>query len=71
MPKEDIDRDTPRTAGHWLNIALTPDGLAVFSDPLGNYRFVELGHVFGIDPVAGLDTDDYDSPLPGLVYAAQ
>lgn len=71
MPKEDMDRDTPRTAGHWLNIALTPDGLAVFADPLGNYRFVELGHVFGLDPVVGLDADDYDSRLPGLVYAAQ
>lgn len=71
MPKEDMDRDTPRTAGHWLNIALTPDGLAVFADPLGNYHFVELGHVFGLDPVVGLDADDYDSRLPGLVYAAQ
>ena len=71
MPKEDMDRDTPRTAGHWLNIALTPNGLAVFADPLGNYRFVELGHVFGLDPVVGLDADDYDSRLPGLVYAAQ
>lgn len=71
MPKEDMDRDTPRTAGHWLNIALTPDGLAVFADPLGNYRFVELGHVFGLEPVVSLDANDYDSRLPGLVYAAQ
>jgi hypothetical protein len=58
-----------RVAGDWHPIALTPQGLAVYTDRRGNYRFVSLGMTFGADPVVDPNTDDLDGTRPGVIYA--
>ena len=58
-----------RVAGDWHPIALTPQGLAVYTDRHGNYRFVSLGHMFGVEPVQDPNTDDLDGTRPGVIYA--
>lgn len=58
-----------RVAGDWHPIALTPQGLAVYTDKRGNYRFVSLGMTFGADPVVDPNTDDLDGTRPGVIYA--
>jgi hypothetical protein len=56
-------------AGDWHPVALTPQGLAVYTDKRGNYRFVSLGVVFGAEPVIDPNTDDLDGTRPGVIYA--
>lgn len=58
-----------RVAGDWYPIALTPRGVAVYTDRRGNYRFVPLGHMFGVEPVQDPNTDDLDGTRPGVIYA--
>lgn len=58
-----------RIAGDWHGIALTPNGLAVFTDRHGSYRFVTWLRTFGNEAVADLLTDDEDGARPGLVYS--
>lgn len=57
-----------RVAGDWHPIALTPQGLAVYTDRRSNYRFVSLGHRFGVEPVQDPNTDDLDGTHPGIIY---
>lgn len=66
-----LDLDEPRTDNDWFNVALTPGGLAVFTDRRGNYQFIALGQPFGSDPVMDDAQDDADGARPGLVYAAR
>ncbi len=58
-------------AGVWHTVALTPQGLAVYTDGAGNYRFVSLEREFGLEPVANDWTDDLDGTRPGVVYGAR
>lgn len=58
-----------RVAGGWYPIALTPQGAAVYTDRHGNYRFVSLGRMFGVEPVQDPSTDDLDGTRPGVIYA--
>lgn len=58
-----------RVAGDWHPITLTPQGLAIYTDRRGNYRFVSLGQVFGSQPVLDPNTDDLDGTRPGVIYA--
>lgn len=58
-----------RVAGDWYPIALTPQGVAVYTDRQGNYRFVSLGRMFGTEPVQDPNTDDLDGTRPGVIYA--
>lgn len=58
-----------RVAGDWYPIALTPQGVAVYTDRQGNYRFVSLGRMFGTEPVQDPSTDDLDGTRPGVIYA--
>lgn len=58
-----------RVAGDWHPIALTPQGLAVYTDRRSNYRFVSLGHKFGVEPVQDSNSDDLDGTRPGVIYA--
>ncbi len=58
-----------RVAGDWYPIALTPQGVAVYTDRRGNYRFVTLGRTFGVEPVQDPNTDDLDGTRPGVIYA--
>lgn len=55
-------------AGDWHPVTLTPQGLAVFTDRRGDYRFVPLGYRFDTAPVADPATDDLDGARPGVVY---
>lgn len=55
-------------AGDWHSVALTPQGLAVFTDRRGSYRFVPLDVRFGTAPVADPATDDLDGTRPGVVF---
>jgi len=66
-----LDPDQPRTDNDWFNVALTPGGLAVFTDRRGNYQFIGLGQPFDSDPVTDDAQDDADGARPGLVYAAR
>ncbi len=66
-----LDPDQPGTDNDWFNVALTPDGLAVFTDRRGNYQFVALGQSFDSAPVMDGAQDDADGARPGLVYAAR
>lgn len=66
-----LDPDQPRTDNDWFNVALTPGGLAVFTDRRGNYQFIALGQPFDSDPVMDDAQDDADGARPGLVYAAR
>lgn len=66
-----LDLDQPRTDNDWFNVALTPGGLAVFTDRRGNYQFIALEHTFGPDPVIDPALDDADGARPALVYAAR
>ena len=66
-----LDPDQPRTDNDWFNVALTPGGLAVFTDRRGNYQFIGLGQPFDSDPVMDDAQDDADGARPGLVYAAR
>ena len=66
-----LDLDQPRTDNDWFNVALTPGGLAVFTDRRGNYQFIALGHTFRPDPVIDPALDDADGARPALVYAAR
>ncbi|MDA8456859.1 hypothetical protein M4R22_19030 [Acidovorax sp. GBBC 3334] len=59
----------PHIAGGWHTVALTPQGLAVFTDGAGGYRFVHLGREFGVQPVADAWTDDLDGTRPGVAYS--
>ncbi len=58
-----------RVAGDWQPIALTPHGLAVYTDKRGNYRFVSLGMALGAEPVIDSNADDLDGTRPGVIYA--
>lgn len=58
-----------RVAGEWYPIALTPQGVAVYTDRRGTYRFVTLGRMFGVEPVQDPNTDDLDGARPGVIYA--
>lgn len=55
-------------AGDWHPVTLTPQGLAVFTDRRGDYRFVPLGRRFDTAPVADPATDDLDGARPGVVF---
>lgn len=57
-------------AGDWHPVALTPQGMAVFTNRQGGYRFVPLGRRFGTEPVADPGTDDLDGARPGVIYHA-
>jgi hypothetical protein len=66
-----LNPDEPRTDHDWFNVALTPGGLAVFTDRRGNYQFIALRQSFGMDPVLDDSQDDADGARPALVYAAR
>lgn len=66
-----LDLDQPRTDNDWFNVALTPGGLAVFTDRRGNYQFIALEYTFSPDPVIDPALDDADGARPALVYAAR
>ena len=59
-----------RVAGDWHAIAVSPGGLAVFTNRKGDYRFVPLGLAFEPKPVLDRLTDDLEGTRPGIVYAA-
>jgi len=59
------------SANIWRLIALTPNGLAVFTNLRGDYRFIELGQTFGVEPVVNPLTGDFHGTYPGLVYARE
>lgn len=56
-------------AGLWHTVALTPQGLAVYTNGSGDYRFVSLGRNFDSEPVANEWTDDLEGTRPGVVYS--
>ncbi len=58
-------------AGGWHCIALTPNGLAVYTDRRGGYRFVPLGRRFENALVWDSNLDDEAGARPGLVYSAR
>ncbi len=58
-------------AGAWSCVLIAPNGVAVFADRHGNYRFVSLGRPFSDAPVEDDLTDDLDGTRPGVVYASQ
>ncbi len=58
-------------AGAWSCVLIAPNGVAVFADRHGNYRFVSLGRPFSDTPVEDDLTDDLDGTRPGVVYASQ
>ncbi|MDT0138214.1 hypothetical protein, partial [Acidovorax sp. PRC11] len=56
-------------AGLWHTVALTPQGLAVYTNGSGDYQFVPLGRKFEPEPVANEWTDDLEGTRPGVVYS--
>jgi len=65
------DEVLPHSHFDWFPIALTPQGLAVFTDLIGNYRFVDLGHTFGVEPVVDPRALGDDKAIPEVVYARE
>lgn len=61
--------DEKGIAGLWHTVALTPQGLAVYTNGSGEYRFVSLGRNFDSEPVANDWTDDLEGTRPGVVYS--
>ncbi len=66
-----LDLEAARTDNDWFNVALTPGGLAVFTDRRGNYQFIDLGRPFGTAPVTDPALDDADGARPALLYSTQ
>ncbi|MCZ2135672.1 MAG: hypothetical protein LC098_09630 [Burkholderiales bacterium] len=58
-------------AGACSCVLIAPNGVAVFVDHKGNYRFVSLGRSFSDAPVEDDLTDDLDGTRPGVVYASR
>jgi len=69
--KVEHDELVMSSANIWRLIALTPNGLAVFTNLRGDYRFIELGQTFGVEPVVNPNTGEPRGTYPGLVYARE
>jgi len=66
-----VDEVLPHSHYDWFPIALTPQGLAVFTDLIGNYRFVDLGRTFGVEPVINPRASGDVQEIPEVVYARE